>query len=235
MFGIDRGVLARCIAPWRSNVSRGALGGLHGGAGEGAIGSQPLPARWLVASDHGDFEPVEIDDGLPDGVWPDDPDATPHWLQRKLDRALERGLSLPQIATRRQFDAAQERCLRAFQAPATETEPALAELSAETAAAQFLAHLRTTVSGAQRFTSDALSERYAVWCALEPRRPPTPENMMRGALKQLPGVDRKQVRTSVDGRPVRAFEWTVYPVNTPETQAKPKAKPSIVSGERVAA
>ena len=197
-------------------------------AGGGPVRPMALPSP-AMAHDDGD--------DLADGVWPEDVDTTPAWLARQLARADARGLVVPQIRSRRDLDAAIERCRLALIPPVVavvETE-ALPELSGPDSAERFLAHLRetVTVSVPQRFTSEGLAARYADWCG--EGHGGAPENVMRGALKQLPGVSREQVSDKVDGRRVRSYVWTVYPLNRPETQARAKGKPSIVPAERVAA
>lgn len=226
MFGRFDRVLA-LVAPWRAGSISGARGMRRGHTGGGGAIARALPPPVVVHDDG---------DDLADGVWPEDVDATPAWLARQLARAGDRGIVVPQIRSRRDLDAAIERCRLAIAPPvpvAVETEP-LPELGGAESAERFLAHLRetATVSVPQRFTSEGLAARYSDWCG--DGHPGAPENVMRGALKQLPGVSRSQESDKVDGRRVRSYVWTVYPLNRPETQAA-KGKSSIVSAERVAA
>lgn len=172
---------------------------------------------------------IPHDDGdLADGVWPEDLDLEPAWVTRQLARSDKRGLIVPQIRTRRDLEDAIERCRVALASPEiqieTIPETMLPEHTGSEAAQLFLAHLRATVSEPQRFSSDGLAAAYASWCAADQRRAPTPENTMRGALKQLPGISRDQVSTMVDGRRVRSFVWTVSPA---ETVAKPSIAPEM--------
>lgn len=139
-------------------------------------------------------------------------------------RAVSRGIALPPYRTEAEFAAWVDTCAAALQPKAAPTV-LHAELSPDDAAAQFLAWLRSSFGPEteRTYDSDELSAAYAK-CCTEHNQEPTPENHMRAALALQPGVGKRQRSSSVQGRRVRSFVWTVSVSGETETKTETKTR-----------
>lgn len=207
MFQIERrpGIIGRLALALRGGAARRQISArAEGGTDLG--GGGPPSASWI---DH--------DDGLAQGCWPDDPDQTPGWVHALEARCRETGLQIPIYRSRREFDAAVARCLAAVnEATAEFDEPAEREmepaLGSHDAAVNFVRWLLR--SGAPvELTSDQLTETYFGWCATQ-NRMAAPENLVRAAMKQLPGVsNRQQSRGRAGAQRIRPTVWHFVPTS----------------------
>lgn len=180
--------------------------GMSRGARLPVVEETPLPAlSW------GDCD----DDIEPDGFeWPEDWDAVPSWRLAAESRAAEIGVHLPRYRTRREFEAARERCLAKLDgtggslpppAPLIEIKPAF---TSERTARAFVNHIMD--SGGGQFSNEQLSERYLAFCRDVLHRHPAPENFVRQNLRKMRGVHVGQLDTRAeDGRRVRPTLWTI--------------------------
>lgn len=176
----------------------------HQGGGNASGEMQSPPVSLLPVID-GNF--VAETTYCHDELWPDDPDQVPDWRIKYEQRALEIGMVLPPIRTFRHHIDAIAKCeasLFAKQPINVVGRP----LSAEDAAVQFLSWLRET-SRTGEFSNETLAGYYADFCSLQ-NREPTAENMLRGALKRLPGVTTRQgYHKSQAGARVRPTIWII--------------------------
>lgn len=185
--------------------------GLSRGAQLPFIEDAPLPAlSW-----------GETDDAEPQGFeWPEDWDAVPGWRIAAEARAAEIGLQLPGYRTRREYEAARNRCLAAFEPPALPAAadpppppaPPVVEIkpawTSERTARAFLNHIMD--NGGGQFTNEQLSERYLSFCRDVLSRHPAPENFVRQNLRTMRGVNVGQIDTRAEnGRRIRPTLWTI--------------------------
>lgn len=197
--------IARALG-WRERRPAG------GGLDRQGVETVPFPAE------RGGL-PALADDGIDVGEWPADPDVVPAWRLRAEAAAARGGYRIPSYRTRSQY----EHDLAMLRLSAgRDAEDYLPALSAADAAHAFWAHVMSTASGdiAPEFTNDELSESYLAFCESCERRPAA-ENLMRGALRKLPGVERIQVNNQ-RGREVRSrhFIWLFCPPETLDLTAE---------------
>ncbi len=151
-------------------------------------------------------------------VWPEDPDEVPLWRLAQEARAADLGIKLPESRTRRQHDAnlalVESNLIgRPASAPAVEIDP-LRTLQPHDAAETFVADL--VALGEHGPHDDAqLRALYADHCTRY-RLVPTAENMLRDAMRVLPGVFKEQVDgKTAAGKRQRKFVWLIA---TPEAE-----------------
>lgn len=151
-------------------------------------------------------------------VWPDDPDEVPLWRLAQEARADELKIKLPDVRTRRQYEAGLllvESNLVGRPIPAVDTEiDPMRTLKPHDAAETFVADL--VALGAHGPHDDAqLRELYADHCQRY-RLVPTADNMLRDAMRALPGVFKEQVDgKTAAGKRQRKFVWLIA---TPENE-----------------
>lgn len=213
MFGIGRvaGFLGRSALALRGGAASAwgrqdsARAGSNGTSGEVLL----LPASW----------PDQFVDGLPFGSYPNDPDAVPRWAIELAERNIGLGIDVPIYRTKREFDEAVERCRAMVEPPPDEdvddgpgTQSLLPALSPHDAANGFV---RFVVSGgsAVEMTSEELTVAYLEWCS-DDGRAAAPENLVRDAMKGLPGVSSRQQSRGFDGkRRLRPTVWSFVPTS----------------------
>jgi hypothetical protein len=202
-----------------SKVLTRALSAVWGaGTGRGALG-EAYSVPPVLAEDHGSsVAPVplglrhrEYADGIAPGEWPEDPYATPAWMEAVIDWHLDLGLKLPRYRCRHEFDEQLQRCREL-----AEAQPLKKALSPEVSAERFLGFLREEMGsdGNLVLASSELTDFYHDFCA-DDRRHPSPENFLRAALKRLPGVECRQVRVPDAPGRKRTFAWVI--TRDPET------------------
>lgn len=153
------------------------------------------------------------------GCWPDDPDQTPGWVRDLEARCRETGLQIPIYQSRTEFDAAVARCLAAIEVSETGDQfPAATQSSLAPALGSHdaaLGFVRTLLMSGRpvEMASDELTATYLDWCAGQQRHP-TPENLVRDAMKRLPGVSRRQQSRGRSGaQRIRPTVWCFVPTS----------------------
>jgi hypothetical protein len=85
--------------------------------------------------------------------------------------------------------------------------------TAKEAATEFAGWLRAASDTRTKHSDTQLASLYMVWCELHESRYPASENMVRNALRRLPGIKRETVNTkSKTGKRRRCVCWIIGPV-----------------------
>lgn len=198
------------MIPIRSTVAgwlRQRLGGsrregphlsIQAGRGEATMQLLPCPAVGPV------------DDGLPDNVWPDDPDHVPGWLLAREKRCIAIGLGPFKYRTRREYERGIELCAAALE-PKMQAAPTLApQLPPAEAAKAFLTWLRVNAHTGEH-TDAELRDLYAEHCT-SANVAPSPEATMRKFLAQLGGVNKAMKEAGKNGaHRKRGTVWIIKP------------------------
>jgi hypothetical protein len=171
-------------------------------------------------------------------VWPDDPDTVPLWRVEAESRAQITELDLVSYRTKREFLAAVAACEANLKPAPTlalvpseiipETVSTLEEtflplaagpfakpcliagrepLPPKVAAQTFLAWLIAT-GRIGKWSHEEMADFYAKHCR-ENSLTPTPENVLREALKRLPGASKDGDVVRVSGKRIRKVSWSI--------------------------
>lgn len=229
-----RGLLAWLARVGRRSPSDGeaARGSCHERPGECGRESDPSPGSRIE------------DERFP---WPDDPDEVPAWRLTQERTARDAGFVLPAIRTRRDYEIAIAACEAQF-VRESESAPRRADvqpdepfeplqivtmdgapvgrsvLPPEIAARKFQAWLLET-GRIGKWSSDEMRRFYVAHCSAE-KISPTPENVLREALKRLNGVSRVNDDVRIKGKRKRAVVWCI------EGSPPMKVRRPVITSER---
>lgn len=153
---------------------------------------------------------VGLNDNLPDGEWPADPDQVPGWIVMRENRRFDLGIAALPYRTRREFERSCALCLAALEAPMSAPNLIAPQMPPAEAAKAFLSWLRNRGHTGEH-TDAELRDLYTDYCTAVGVTP-SPEPTLRKYLAQLGGVAKVMKEAGkVGNHRKRGTVWVIKP------------------------